>query len=231
MKSWRKHGQWGTLLCLCAFVGCAGGETGGVGEGSTMITLPSPETKNTFPLDDALQFRRSVRDFKDEPITLVEAGRLLWAAQGITSLGGFRTAPSAGALYPLETYLVAGRVEGLEPGIYRYLPAKHGLVRTRSGDYRVELAKASLGQLWMARAAAMVAISAVPARTARRYGERGRRYVYMEVGHAGQNVSLEAVALGLGTVVVGAFSDEEVKRVLGLPDGEEPLYLMPVGRK
>lgn len=219
------------MLSLCAFVGCAGEEPTGPGEGPTMIPLPSPETKNAFTLDDALQFRRSVREFKDEPITLAEAGRLLWAAQGITSLGGFRTAPSAGALYPLEVYLVAGRVEGLAPGIYKYDPAKHGLIRKKDGDHRAELAEASLGQLWMARAAATIAFGARWERTTRRYGERGRRYVCMEVGHAGQNLSLEAVALGLGTVVVGAFSDEEVREVLGLSAGEDPLYLMPVGRK
>lgn len=196
-----------------------------------MITLPSPVVEHRCELNHALQFRRSTREYKDESITLAEAGRLLWAAQGVTSLGGFRTAPSAGALYPLELYLVSGRVDDLPAGVYHYNPAKHGLVKRAGGDRRAELAAASLGQLWMGQAAAILAFSGVPERTAQRYGPRGKRYMYMEVGHAGQNVSLEAVALGLGTVVVAAFADDDVKKVLGLPPDEEPLYLMPVGRK
>jgi SagB-type dehydrogenase family enzyme len=200
-------------------------------EVETMITLPSPVVEHHCELNHALQFRRSFREFTDEPVSLTEVGRLLWAAQGITSLGGFRTAPSAGGLYPLEVYLVAGLVEDLPAGIYKYNAAKHGLVKTADGDHRADLAAASLGQLWIGQAAAIIAFSAVPERTTRRYGERGHRYVYMEVGHAGQNVSLEAVALGLGTVVVAAFSDADVKRALHLPKDEEPLYLMPVGRK
>lgn len=196
-----------------------------------MISLPEPKPIRSCDLNHALQFRRSFRDFRGGAISLAEAGRLLWAAQGITSLGGFRTAPSAGALYPLETYLVVGEVEDLAPGVYRYRPEKHALVKVAEGDKRRALAQAALGQMWMARASAIIAFSAVPRRTTSRYGERGRRYIYMEVGHAGQNVSLEAVALGLGTVVVAAFDDAAVKEVLGLPENEEPLYLMPVGRK
>ena len=217
---------WGFAL---ADMAC--GETSVAHEVEIMITLPSPVAERHCELNHALQFRRSFREFKDEPISLAEAGRLLWAAQGITSLGGYRTVPSAGGLYPLEVYLVAGRVEELPAGIYKYIAAKHGLVKKADGDRRAELASASLGQLWMSQAAAIVAFSGVPERTTKRYGDRGKRYVYMEVGHAGQNVSLEAVALGLGTTVVAAFSDDEVKRVLGLPKNEEPLYLMPVGRK
>ncbi len=232
-----KTGRWIGIAVLwewarvVALAGLAPGETLMPSKVETMITLPSPVAERHCELNHALQFRRSTREFKDEPISLAEAGRLLWAAQGVTSLGGFRTAPSAGALYPLELYLVAGRVSDLEAGIYKYEPTKHGLVKTMSGDQRTKLAAASLGQLWMSQAAAILAFSAVPERTTHRYGDRGHRYVYMEVGHAGQNVSLEAVALGLGTVVVAAFSDDEVRKVLGLPHGEEPLYLMPVGRK
>ncbi|HRZ12961.1 MAG TPA: SagB/ThcOx family dehydrogenase [Kiritimatiellia bacterium] len=201
------------------------------GKTESVITLPSPVAERHCELNHALQFRRSTREFKDEPISLAEAGRLLWAAQGVTSLGGFRTAPSAGALYPLELYLVAGRVDDLKAGIYKYDATKHSLVRTAEGDRRADLAAASLGQQWMAQAAAILAFSAVPERTTRRYGERGNRYIYMEVGHAGQNASLEAVALGLGAVVVAAFSDADMRKALGLPKGEDPFYLMPVGRK
>ena len=196
-----------------------------------MINLPVPDYDAKYDLNKALQHRRSVREFKDGRLTLAEVGQLLWAAQGVTTLGGFRTAPSAGALYPLETYLVAGHVEDLTPGIYRYDPRKHSLSKLADGDRRNELAAAALDQSWMSAASAMIAFSAIYERTTERYGERGVRYIHMEVGHAAENVSLEAVALNLGTVVVAAFSDMDVKKALGLPPAEHPLYLMPVGRK
>lgn len=196
-----------------------------------MIKLPPPDYENKFPLNEALQKRRSVREYADQPISLKDAAQLLWAGQGATSVGGFRTAPSAGALYPLELYLVAGRVEGLEPGVYRYDPKQHTLTPAGAGDIRADLAAASLDQSWMARAPAMLAVSAVAVRTTGRYGDRGHRYVFMDAGHAAENVLLEAVALGLGGVVVGAFSDHDVKRILKLNDGEDPLYLIPVGRR
>jgi SagB-type dehydrogenase family enzyme len=176
--------------------------------------------------------RASERAFAASPLDLADAAQLLWASQGVTrGTEAGRTVPSAGARYPLETYLVAGRVNGLPAGVYRYRPSSHDLVTGALGDRRGSVAAAALNETWVAVAPAIVAIVAVPERTIGRYGVRGERYVHMEAGHAAQNVYLEAAALGLGTVLVGAFDDREVARALELPRGERPLGLMPVGRK
>ena len=198
---------------------------------SEKITLPPPDYQVNCDLNKALLERRSTREYRKDELTKKELGQLLWAAQGVTSVGAYRTAPSAGALYPLETLLVVGSCEELKPGVYRYDPRGHALAKIKAGDIRGDLAEASLGQAWMAGGAAMIVFTAIYPRTTDRYGERGRRYVHMEAGHAGQNVSLAAVALDLGTVVVAAFDDAQVARVLGLPEGEAPLCIMPVGRK
>lgn len=196
------------------------------------IALPPPRTDGGTPVERALHRRRSVRHYGDAPLTLAEAGQLLWAAQGITEpRKGLRAAPSAGATFPLEVHLVSGNIEGIGRGVYRYHPAGHAILIVRDGDVRDELAAAALGQAWVARAAAVLVLSAEYERTTRRYRERGIRYVHMEAGHAAQNACLQAVALGLGTVVVAAFDDEWVRRVLRLPEGEHPLYLVPVGRR
>ncbi|MDR7475870.1 MAG: SagB/ThcOx family dehydrogenase, partial [Armatimonadota bacterium] len=156
--------------------------------------------------------RRSIREFKPGPLTLPEVAQLLWAAQGTTDpQEGFRTAPSAGATYPLEVYLAVGRVQKLAEGVYRYSPAAHALARLREGDVRQALADAALGQRCVGEGAAVLVLAAVYERTAQRYGDRGIRYVHMEVGHAAQNVYLQGVTLGLGTVVVGAFHDQQVR--------------------
>ena len=193
------------------------------------ISLPPPRPASAVSVEEALASRRSDRHFADTPLTLADAAQLLWAAQGITRAEGLRTAPSAGALYPLEIYLVAGAVVTVPAGVYRYLPAHHRLERTVSGDPRRELASAAFHQNWIAEAPAMIVIAAVVRRTRLKYGERGERYVPIEAGHAAQNVCLQAVALGLGTTLVGAFADAEVKRLLGLTE-EEPLLLVPVGK-
>lgn len=193
------------------------------------IALPPPRLTSAVSVEEALANRRSVRNFSQAPLSLEDAAQLLWAAQGITHPDGLRTAPSAGATYPLEIYLVAGAVATLPPGIYRYEPRRHRLARTVAGDQRLPLAAAALRQRWMADAPATVVITAVFQRTSRRYGERAERYVYVEAGHAAENVCLQAVALGLGTTIVGAFSDAAVKRLLDL-SGEEPILLVPVGK-
>ena len=195
------------------------------------IPLPPPRLQGALAVEEALAARRSVRDYAPGPLTLAEVGQLLWAAQGVTSPEGFRTAPSAGALYPLELYLVVGEVEGLAPGVYHYEPESHALTRIIAGDLRRVLEMAALGQDYVRTAAVDLVLTGVYQRTARRYGERAQRYVHMEAGHAGQNVYLQAEALGLGTVAIGAFNDEEVQRLLSLPAEEAPLYIMPVGRK
>jgi len=196
----------------------------------TEIKLPSPRHESNVSVEEALLKRRSIRDYSNKPLTLQEVSQLLWAGQGITDPRGLRTAPSAGATYPLETYLVVGAVEGLDRGVYRYNPEGHKLIKVIDGDLRTELVAAALGQDWVKDAAINIVFAAVYERTTRRYGDRGIKYVHMEAGHAAQNVYLQAVALKLGTVVVGAFYDEQVKKVLSLPKGEEPLYIMPVGR-
>lgn len=173
--------------------------------------------------------RRSVRDFLETPLLLAEASQLLWAAQGRSGRAGYRTVPSAGALYPLEVFLAAGKVEGLAPGVYRYGVEGHELLPAGAGDRRNDLCAAALGQGVVRRAPAALVIAAVFQRTTKKYGERGVRYVCMEAGNASQNVSLEAVSLGLGTVIVGAFRDGEAKMALGL-ELEEPLLILPVGR-
>jgi SagB-type dehydrogenase family enzyme len=163
-------------------------------------------------------------------LSLEDVSQILWAAQGITARAGLRTAPSAGALYPLEVYLVAGDVEQLGAGVYLYREDAHELVMTLEGDYRKRLASAALGQTWMQRAPAVIVIAGIYQRSARKYGQRARRYVHIEVGHAAQNVYLQAVARDLGTVIVGAFDDTRVQSVLGLPADHMPLGLMPFGK-
>jgi SagB-type dehydrogenase family enzyme len=194
------------------------------------IRLPAPVVEGAVSIEGALQARRSVREYRSESIPLRAASQLLWAAQGVTDPDGKRTAPSAGALYPLVVYLVAGSVEGLEAGVYRYRPADHDLVCVAKGDMRGLLAAAAGDQPQLAAGAAAVAIAADYVRTTRKYGDRGVRYVQMEVGHAIENVHLQAISLELGTVVVGAFDDGDVKRVLRVPESEEVLALMPIGR-
>ena len=174
--------------------------------------------------------RRSIREFAPGALALAEVGQLLWAAQGITDSVGLRTAPSAGALYPLEVYLAAGEVSALTPGRYRYEPNLHMLAKTGDLDCRIELANAALGEAWIAAAAAILVLAAVYRRTTDKYGARGERYVHIEIGHAAQNIYLQALALGLGTTEVGAFDDRAVKAVLGLPGDQTPLAIMPIGR-
>lgn len=194
------------------------------------VSLPHPRVVGELSVEKALLIRRSIREYRSEPLTLEEVGQLLWAAQGVTSPGGFRTAPSAGALYPLETYLVAGHVTGIAAGVYRYLPEQHALTLTLTGDRRLDLSIAALHQTAIGKAPASLLFSAVFPRSTGKYGKRGHRYVQMETGHAAENVSLQAVAFDLGTVVIGAFDDDAVKRVASLPPEEEPLAIMPVGR-
>jgi SagB-type dehydrogenase family enzyme len=200
--------------------------------GSERIRLPQPKLEGRTSVEQALHERRSIRDYKKgEALALDEVAQLLWAAQGITHPDGFRTAPSAGALYPLEVYLVAFNVRNLSAGIYQYRPREHELVRVAQGDLRKELFRAALDQEPVETASAVMVFSAVYTRTTKKYHERGKRYVHFEAGHAAQNVYLQAVSLNLGTVAIGAFNDADVKQLLLMKADEEPLYLMPIGRK
>ena len=219
------------MLVAAFLLGCidiAGADTQvpNVGE---IIDLPEPRREGEVPVERALAKRRSVRDFADASIPLAAVAQLAWAAQGVTDPAGHRTAPSAGALYPLELYVVAGKVPRLEAGIYRYVAAGHRLVRHAGGDARGAVARAALLQGWIADAPAILVLTGVIERSAGKYGDRAPRYVHMEVGHTAQNVYLQAEALGLGTCMVGAFRDRQLKHVLALPDAEAPLALLPVG--
>jgi SagB-type dehydrogenase family enzyme len=189
-----------------------------------MIQLPAPKLKGDLTLEEALARRRSMREFSDVPLTLEELGQLLWSAQGINHPAGYRTAPSAGALYPLEIYLVT------QDGSYHYDVQGHRLSLHQQGDIRPALYKVARQQEPVLKASAVFVISAVYERTEKKYGKaRSPRYVHLEAGHAAQNLLLQAVGLDLGAVPIGAFIDEEVKAVLSLPDDHQPLYLIPVG--
>ena len=197
---------------------------------SKSIPLPEPRYAGDVSVEQALRERRSVRSYKNAPLEMTEISQILWSAQGITSKRGFRTAPSAGALYPLELYVIAGNVNTLPAGIYKYAPRDHALLEIVSGDRRSHLSRAALQQGAIRKAPAVILFCAVYERTTAKYGRRGIRYVHMEVGHAAQNVCLQAIALGLQTAVIGAFRDTEVKTIANLPANEKPLYFVPVGR-
>lgn len=192
------------------------------------IVLPKPNYKSHVSVEEALQKRRSVRSYRKDSLELFEVSQVLWAAYG-TTLGQKKTCPSAGATYPLEIYLVAGNVKGLATGFYRYNPLNHTLNLLSRNDYRKQLTDASLNQESIQEAPASIIIVAHFERTTKVYGKRGERYVYMEVGHCGQNIHLQCETLNLGTVIIGAFEDNKVGKILNIK--EEPMYIMPIGRK
>lgn len=194
------------------------------------IELPAPTYSSQISIEEALKSRRSVRQYKHQAITLRQISQLLWAAQGISSDTGCRTAPSAGALYPLEVYLIARNVKNLSSGIYHYEPKKHVLKKLKEGDISLQLTQAAMGQQAVKSGAANIVITAVFSRTVKKYGKLGKRFVFMEAGHAAQNIYLQTVSLNLATVSIGAFDAAQVRQSMGIID-EEPLYLLPVGEK
>ena len=196
-----------------------------------LITLPSPNYDGPMSVEKAILQRRSVRTYASSPLTIQEISQLLWSAQGITGKRGFRAAPSAGAVYPVETYVAIRHVEGLSPGLYKYLPEGHKLMEMIAGDISKELASACLNQPYVYLCSANIILTGNYDKIAMRYGKRGVRYTHIEIGHISENIYLQAEALGLGTVAIGAFSDRELKKILNLPEEEEPLYVMPIGRK
>ena len=194
------------------------------------IKLPPASSRGKLSLEEAMKQRTSQRRFLDRPLSLSQVSQLLWAAQGMTEGGTFkRTAPSAGGLYPLEVYLVVGNVDALERGVYHYQPEGHVVSFVLEGSYQHSLATACLSQSFVGASPLSIVVAAEYERTAIKYGERGVRYVLMEVGHVGQNIALQAVTLGLAACHVGAFRDEEVSRVLKLPERHRPLYVLVVG--
>jgi len=190
---------------------------------SEMITLPKPNQDGSMSLEQAIAIRRFRRDFLPQPLALGQISQLTWAAQGQDAHSNYRTAPSAGATYPLELFVVTS------DGLFQYLPAKHSLEKLADQDLRPALASAAWGQEFIEAAPLTLVFAAQFPRTTKRYGQRGIRYVYMEAGHAAQNAHLQAEALGLGSVAVGAFDDTSVSKVLSLPDCLEPIYLVVVG--
>ena len=203
-------------------------------EGSQLAyVLPSPQTTGTVSVEQTLENRRSRREYIDKAISAEQLSQILWAAYGITNptqRGGLRTAPSAGAVYPLEIYAIVGKVEGIEAGVYKYIAKEHKIIRIIEKDIREELSVAALRQESINKAPATIFYSAIYSRMTERYGDRGsERYVCMDLGHSAQNVYLQAEALNLGTCAVGAFSDDKVAEILQLTGEEKPLYLMPIG--
>lgn len=224
------------LLCAALSIPAAilaaglGSITGEVKEGDAMasaadtIPLPAVPAKGAISIEEAIWLRRSVRGFSEESLSTDAVSRLLWAAQGITDAkSGLRSAPSAGATYPLEIFLATGE------HVARYVPEKHCLVVTMREDARKALAAAALDQDWFAKAPLVFVFAAVVKRTAERYDERANLYVPIEVGCASENLMLEAAALGFGSVAVGAFSEKEVRKTLRLPKGWDPYLIVPVG--
>ncbi len=188
-----------------------------------IINLPKPNQESSISLEKAIAVRRSQRKFLPQPLTLEQIGQLSWAAQGQDTGARYRTTPSAGATYPLELFIVTG------DGFFHYLPDRHALEKMSGQDLRTELATAAWGQGFIEDAPVTLVFAAEFSRTTNHYGKRGIRYVYMEAGHAAQNVHLQAESLGLGSVAVGAFDDSSVSEVLTLPENLEPVYMVSVG--
>ena len=212
--------------CAQGMVACTADPAASSPSAASAVTtvLPPPAHSSQVSLEETLSNRRSIREYGDQPLTMTELGQLLWAAQGITGQSGFRTAPSAGALYPLEIYLATAE------GVFHYEPQRHQLKLMSQKDARPALYRAALQQEPVLRAPTVFILTAVYARTAQKYGsERSPRYVHLEAGHAAQNLLLQATALELGAVPIGAFGDTDVRKALGLPKDRQPLYLIPVG--
>ena len=188
-----------------------------------IITFNNPDLDGVMSLERAIGSRRSCRSFSSGPLSLDQIGQLAWAAQGQDPTGKYRTTPSAGATYPLELFVVNG------DGLYLYIPSKHAIDKLGDIDLRAELAKVSLGQEFIREAPLTLVLSAEFARTTKPYGQRGVRYVYMEAGHAAQNIQLQAQAMGLGSVTVGAFDEVAVGEILTMPDYLEPIYMVSIG--
>lgn len=196
---------------------------------SPKIELEAFEPKGLMSLDQALRTRKSIRDFQQKPIGKAQLSYLLWAATGIQRIEGgyeFRTAPSAGALYPIETYVVANNVSDLGQGLYHYSVRGHQLEQLKQADLSAAIAEAALGQSMCAGAAAVFVWSAVFQRSKFKYGQRAYRYVYLDAGHIAENLALAAVSLNLGSCEIGAFYDGKVNAILGVDGTEESAICM-----
>jgi len=234
----------GTVLQIAAF-GQHNLSGENKGETEKNIQLPPPRFDSETSVEEALKLRRSTREYTDEPLSISDISQILWAAQGITKKkdepskywlekyeyqGGYRTAPSAGALFPMELYLVVGNVEGLSEGVYKYIPKNHSIKKVLEGNKIMAVHDVALKQKAISDAQVLLIMAGVYERTEAKYGERAQRYVHIEVGAICQNVYLQGISLGIGTVMIGAFKDEPLKEVLQLPEEEHPLGIMPLGR-
>lgn len=198
------------------------------------ILLPMPSHKGTVTVEEALKARRTKRSFKARSLTLKEFSQVLWAAYGVTAkVSGYhlKTSPSAGGLYPIDIYAVVGKdgVGTLAPGVYRFRPENHSIKCIKEGDLRAAVAKHSVHQMWMAKAPVMLVITGEYARCTIKYGQRGVMYTHIEAGHVGQNVFLQAEAIGLKAGIVGAFNNKQIIKTIGIPSSHNPLLIMPVG--
>jgi len=196
------------------------------------MNLPKPRLIGDVSVEQAIKHRRTIRSYLSKPLTLEQLSQVFWAAQGITEDRGFkRSAPSGGALYPMDIYGVVGDngVERLAAGIYHYDPHQHAVLLITEGDLRKDVARSSLSQMWMASAPINVVITSEYRRITGKYGSRGERYAMIEAGHVGQNIFLQAEALGLRAGIVGAFHDKDVIRVMNIKRSHEPLLIFPVG--
>jgi len=219
-------------LCFIITPGCKASNSVATGLKEGRMNLSRPKTEGNVSVEKAIKTRRTVRSFASKQLTFDQFSQLLWSSQGITEDGGYkRAAPSAGALYPMDVYAVVGHdaVNSIVPGIYHYDPKSHSLSLIAEGDHRDELSRASLSQIWMAKAPVSLVICAEYHRVTVKYGPRGERYAMMESGHIAQNIFLQARALGLDAGIVGAFIDADVKKALRIEAAHEPLLIMPVG--
>lgn len=210
----------------------AGKVNGKNGRMEHQMNLPKPRLIGDVSVEEAIKHRRTIRSYLSKPLTTEQLSQIFWAAQGITEDRGYkRSAPSGGALYPMDIYAVVGDngVQGLKAGIYHYDPNKHAALLVAEGDFRTDVARASFSQMWMARAPLNLVITSEYGRITSKYGSRGERYAMIEAGHIGQNIFLQAEALGLRAGIVGAFYDKDVIRIMRINRSHEPLLILPVG--
>jgi SagB-type dehydrogenase family enzyme len=193
------------------------------------LALAVPEGKDAGTLNGALTRRRSVREYQEKPISLEQVSRLLWAAQGVTGVGGLRTSPSAGAIYPLKAYVIASQVAGLAAGVYRYEPDTNELAFVESGDRRKVLCQAAMGQECVAMSPMAVLLVSWDKRMKGEFGDFAEKLVLIESGHAAQNFLLEAVSMGLGGIGLAKFDGDAIRAAVPFRSDEEPRYLLLAG--
>ncbi len=201
--------------------------------GSPLIQLPTDVDFASLSLDVALKVRKSIRRYANKPVTLEQLSYLVWAASGVQRVEqgfAFRTAPSAGGLFPIETYLVVNNVADIPKGLYHYRVAQHALEILRPGEHGADLAEAAMSQSTCAHSAFVFIWTSIFQRTRWKYGDRAYRYIYLDAGHIAENVALTAAAMGIGTCQIAAIFDDEVNEIIGVDGTEESaIYLTTVG--